>query len=293
MELRQLEYFVAVADESNFTAAATRVHTTQPNISAQIRALESELGATLFDRTGRQVRLTGAGDAALTAARQALAAAEAVRQAVADVNQVLRGTLTVGMVDGCTVRPLFAALGTFRTQHAGVALRLVEDASHHLVDRVARGTIDVALAGYGDELPNELDEFPVIRERVVAALPQDHPLTRKLVVTLRDLRRQPVIGLPAGAGIRTVFDRQAPEVPTSMEASSPDAVVELVAAGLGVGVLSESIVADRASTVTGRPIRGVDGLASLGFVWRKPASPAVRAFLDYAQEHFALDRSSA
>ncbi|AZG46483.1 LysR family transcriptional regulator [Gordonia insulae] len=289
MELRQLEYFVAVAAESGFTTAAARVQTTQPNISAQVRALERELGATLFDRSGRRVNLTEAGRAALPAARDALAAAESVRQAVADVNQVLRGNLSVGMVDGCTVRPLFATLGRFRDRHPGVGLSLIEGASDGLVGRVLRGEIDVALTGYAGDLPDGVDELCVVRERVVAALPIGHRLCSKNTVSLRDLGKEPLVGLPRGAGIRTAFDRGAGDLRMSLEASSPDAVVELVAGGLGIGVLSESIVADRADVVVGRPIRGVDDPASLGFVWRAPAGPAVQSFLDLARTEFGFD----
>jgi DNA-binding transcriptional LysR family regulator len=286
MELRQLEYFVAVATDANFTSAATRVHTTQPNISAQIRGLERELGAALFDRAGRRVALTEAGRAALPAARDALAAAESVRQAVADVNQLLRGNLAVGMVDGCTVRPLFAALGEFRTAHPGVGLSLTEAASDLLVERVMRGELDVALAGYAGDLPAGVAEFPVIRERVVAVIPRGHPLAARSTVSLRDLRDVTVVGLPRGAGIRAAFDRGSGDVRTTLEASSPDAVIELVVCGLGVGILSESIVADRGDVVLGRPIRGVDDRASLGFVSRATAGPAVEAFLDLARTAF-------
>src|SRR3712207_9110346 len=98
MELRQLEYFVAVAEEANFTRAAERVHISQSGISAQVRALESTLGADLFDRSGRSARLTTAGAAALPHARQALAAATALRQAVDEVNGLVRGRLTAGMI---------------------------------------------------------------------------------------------------------------------------------------------------------------------------------------------------
>ncbi|WAC53603.1 LysR family transcriptional regulator [Gordonia sp. SL306] len=293
MELRQLEYFVAVAAESGFTTAAARVRTTQPNISAQIRGLERELGAELFDRSGRRVTLTDAGRAALPAARDALTAAESVRQAVAEVNQVVRGHLSVGMVDGCTVRPLFTTLGLFRDRHPGVGLSLTEDASDGLVARVLRGELDVALAGYACDLPDGVDELSVVRERVVAALPRDHPLCSKNILSLRDLRGQPLVGLPRGAGIRTAFDRGAGDIRISLEASSPDAVVELVASGLGIGVLSESIVAERADAVTGRPIRGVNDQASLGFVWRTPAGPAVHAFLALARREFGFDIDQA
>ncbi|MFW0782970.1 LysR family transcriptional regulator [Gordonia sp. CPCC 206044] len=291
MDLRQLEYFVAVAAEGGFTAAAARVHTTQPNISAQIRALENELGAPLFDRSARRVTLTGAGRAALPAARDALAAADSVRQAVADVNQVLRGTLSVGMVDGCTVRPLFTTLGLFREHHPGVELSLTEAASDRLVERVVRGELDVALAGYADDLPDGLGRWPVVRERVVAVLPTGHPLSARRVVSVKDLRGQPLVGLPPGAGIRSVFDRAVGDLRIGMEASSPEAVIELVAGGLGIGVLSESIVADRPHVV-GRPIRGIEEPTSLGFVWRLPEAPAVAAFLTRARESFGTDDRS-
>lgn len=124
MELRQLEYFVAVAEERNFTRAAERVHISQSGVSAQIRRLERELGAELFDRSARTVTLTVAGKAALAHARTALAAAGAVGQAVGEVSDLIRGRLTVGMVVGCTVTPLFEALAAFHRDHPGVELSL-------------------------------------------------------------------------------------------------------------------------------------------------------------------------
>src|SRR3954470_19563044 len=96
MELRQLEYFVAVAEEANFTRAAERVHISQSGVSAQIRVLEQDLGATLFDRAGRAATLTPAGDAALAHARTVLAAVDALREAVDGVTGLIRGRLVVG-----------------------------------------------------------------------------------------------------------------------------------------------------------------------------------------------------
>src|ERR1700759_1183095 len=101
MELRQLEYFVAVAEEANFTRAAERVHISQSGVSAQVRQLEHELGADLIDRSGRSATLTPAGHAALSPARAALASVAAVRLAVDDVAGLVRGRLTVGMVTAC------------------------------------------------------------------------------------------------------------------------------------------------------------------------------------------------
>src|SRR5215831_700003 len=113
MELRQLEYLVAVAEEANFTRAAQRVHISQSGVSAQVRELERDLGATLIDRSSRAARLTGAGAAALPHARAALAAVASLRQAVDDVNGLIRGRLVVGMVTACTVTGLFDALDRF------------------------------------------------------------------------------------------------------------------------------------------------------------------------------------
>src|ERR1700677_2005336 len=136
MELRQLEYFIAVAEEANFTRAAERVHISQSGISAQIRQLERDLGAELIDRSGRTASLTTAGAAALEHARGALASVEAVRQAVDDVNGLIRGRLVVGMVTACTVTPLFDALASFHLAHPAVEISLVEDNSDRLVARV-------------------------------------------------------------------------------------------------------------------------------------------------------------
>src|SRR5215469_4064251 len=145
MELRQLEYLVAVAEEANFTRAAQRVHISQSGISAQVRELERDLGVTLIDRSARAARLTDAGAAALPHARAALGAAAALRQAVDDVSGLLRGRLVVGMVTACTVTGLFDALAGFRRAHPGVALALDEDDSAGLVGRVRSGEADLAL----------------------------------------------------------------------------------------------------------------------------------------------------
>ena len=124
MELRQLEYFVAVAEEANFTRAAARVHISQSGVSAQVSRLERELGAPLIDRSGRTATLTAAGAAVVDLARQALASAEAVRQTVQEINGLLRGRLSLGMVTGCTITPLFDAVSAFATAHPGNRWRL-------------------------------------------------------------------------------------------------------------------------------------------------------------------------
>ncbi|MFD0330792.1 LysR substrate-binding domain-containing protein [Streptacidiphilus monticola] len=211
MELRQLEYFVAVAEEANFTRAAERVHISQSGVSAQIRALEHELGMPLIDRAARRAALTAAGSAALPHARAALAAADAVRKAVDEVAGVTRGALAVGMVSGCTVTPFFDALAAFHRAHPGVALRLFEDDSARLLAQVRSGRADLALVGLPDGVPGDLGGLAVTAERLVAAVPEDHPLARRQGTTLAELLSHPLVCMPPGTGIRAVLDRACAE----------------------------------------------------------------------------------
>ncbi|HEX6347221.1 LysR family transcriptional regulator [Umezawaea sp.] len=295
MDLRQLEYFVAVAEERSFTRAAERVHISQSGVSAQIRRLERELGAALFDRSARTATLTVAGEAALDHARAALASANAVGQAVGEVTDVIRGRLTVGMVVGCTVTPLFDALASFHRAHPGVEVSLLEDGSDRLVGAVRDGTADLALVGTAASTPDGLAAVTIISERLVAAVPPDHPLAARRRVTLRDLCDHPLVCMPPGTGLRAVFDQVTaardlhPVI--GLEASAADAVADLAARGLGVAVLSESMAEHHRDRLTALPIADATTPALLSLVWRDSPGPALRALLSHARRAFAADQS--
>lgn len=279
MELRQLEYLVAVAEEANFTRAAARAHVSQSGISAQIRQLETDLGAVLIDRSGRHATLTAAGAAALPHARAALASAGALRQAIDEVNGLIRGQLIVGMVTACTVTPLFDVLSAFHLAHPGVTISVVEDSSDRLVERVRSRTVDLALVGSVGAPPAGLESLLLVEEGLVAAVPPGHPLTLEPRTTLTALSAYPIVCMPAGTGVRAVLDQACaahgltPNI--ALEASAPAAVVDLAARGLGVAVLSESMVteSDRLSAVA---IEGVQASAVLALVWNDADNPALR-----------------
>jgi DNA-binding transcriptional LysR family regulator len=288
VDLRQLEYFVAVAEEANFTRAAERVHISQSGVSAQVRRLEEQLGAELIDRSGPTATLTAAGAAALEHARAAIAAAACVRQAVDEVTGLLRGRLVVGMITACTVRPLFDALSAFHATHPGVELTLLEDASDRLTERVRSGEVDLALTGAA-AMPEGLQGFPVISERLVAAVVASHPLTRRKRVTLADIAAHPVVCLPEGTGIRTVFDRgcaargERPEI--ALQASAPSSVADLAARGLGVAILTASMIENGA--LRGLEIADLDAPALLALVWKDTDAPALREFVGNCRAAFA------
>ncbi|MFJ9025891.1 LysR family transcriptional regulator [Streptomyces sp. NPDC102259] len=290
MDLRQLEYFVAVAEEQNFTRAAERVHISQSGVSAQIRRLEGELGAELFDRSGRTVTLTVAGRAALEHARAALAAAEAVGDAVGQVTDLIRGRLTVGMVIGCTLTPLFDALSAFHRVHQGVEISLLEDNSDRLIEGVRSDAVDLALVGTAGAVPDGLDSLTIISERLVAAVPPGHPLARQRRVTLRDLVPHPMVCMPPGTGLRTVFDRacaaQSLRPAIALQASAADAMADLAARGLGVAVLSESMAASYRDRLTARVIDDIETPAVLALVWKSTHNPAVRELIVHSRHAF-------
>ncbi|GAA2770781.1 LysR substrate-binding domain-containing protein [Streptomyces rameus] len=290
MELRQLEYFVAVAEEQSFTRAAERVHISQSGVSAQIRQLERELGAELFDRSARTVTLTVAGKAALEHARAALAAAGAVGQAVGEVTDLIRGRLTVGMVIGCTLTPLFDALAAFHQAHPRVEITLLEDNSDRLVEGVRTGAVDLALIGAATAAPDGLDALTIISERLTAAVPAGHPLAERRRVTLHDVIAYPIVCMPPGTGIRTVFDRacaaQGLQPAIALQASAADAIADLAARGLGVAVLSESMARSHRDRLTVRTIDDVATPAVLALIWKNTHNPSVRELLVHSRRAF-------
>jgi DNA-binding transcriptional LysR family regulator len=316
MELRQLEYLVAVAEEASFTRAAQRVHISQSGVSAQVRQLEHELGAELFDRSARTATLTQAGEAALAHARAALASAAAMRQAVDDVIGLLRGRLTVGMVTACTVTGLFDALDAFHRAHPGVTVTLTEEGSSHLVGLVRSGDIDLALIGAAGGAPDGLAALPIVSERLVAAFPASHPLSQRSCLALEDLSRLPLICMPAGTGIRAAFDQacaaRGVRPTVALEASAASVVADLAARGLGVAILSESMAAALSESMAasepmavaragaagrgapGRerlqamPITDCDTPALLALVWKPSPAPAVAEFVRHCRHAFAL-----
>ncbi|OJF11024.1 LysR family transcriptional regulator [Couchioplanes caeruleus] len=291
MDLRQLEYFVAVAEEANFTRAAERVHITQSGVSAQIRQFERELGADLFDRSSRMVRLTAAGAAALPHARTALAAAESVREAIDQVTGLVRGRLRLGMLVGCTVKPLFAALAGFHRAYPRIEIALTEDDSDALIEGVRAGDTDLALVGAARELSGELSSLTVASESLVALVPPGHALAAHDETTVRRLGAYPLVCLPPGTGIRDALDRACtargvrPNV--AFQATAPGAVADLAARGLGVGVLSAPTAADHPE-LTATPISDAEAPALLVLVWRREQSTVLRALLPHCRRAFGL-----
>jgi DNA-binding transcriptional LysR family regulator len=291
MELRQLAYFVAIAEERNFTRAAQRIPIAQPAISQQIHRLEAELGERLFLRDRRGVRLTPAGQALLPHARTALQAAEGGREAVAALSGLLAGRLTVGLVHPLPDRRFPRLLGAFHRTYPRIELTLLEDQTDALLAALAAGQLHAALIGQGryDRPPPEVAALLVAREPLVAAVHPTHPLAGRGQIPLRALQDEPMVTLTRASKLRSTLEtacQAAGFVPRIVAETSDLAVmVELAAEQLGVAVLPASGLEGAAELVQlGLTQPTLD--RRLLLVWRPAASPpAARAFLALAHQH--------
>lgn len=291
MELRQLEYLVAVAEEASFTRAAARLHVAQPGVSAQIRQLERELGQPLLDRSARGVHLTEAGEAVLPYARAALAGVAGARAAVDEVTGLVRGHLSLGMVTSISTGEidLPGLLTAFRRDHPGVDISLTVGSSDDLVAQLRAGRLDLGVIGLGPHLPRTIDTHTVAAAPLVAAVAHDDPLAARSTITLSTLVRRPLISLPHGTGLRACLDEACaaagltPHV--AFEASDPPFLAQLAACGLGVAIVPAGVAGAHRDTVHAIAITRPTLQGRLALAWRAegPASPATRALLTRAR----------
>lgn len=244
VELRHLEYFVAVAAERSFTRAATRLHVVQSAVSAAISALERALGATLFERSAQRVVLTDAGEALLPQARATLDAAQAARDAVHEVGKELRGTVVVGCLTGVGGIDFAGLLGRFHKDHPRVRLLLraaTWNGSAGLARSLADGEIDVAFLGVSGRPFPHLNTRQLLRIPQVVVVPADHPLAARDEVTLAEVAGEPFIDYPLGYANRAANDRAfvaaGLERTIAMEATDVGMAADFAAHGLGVTIL--------------------------------------------------------
>jgi DNA-binding transcriptional LysR family regulator len=259
MELRQLEHFVAVAEERHFGRAATRVHIVPSGLSTSIRSLERELATTLFVRSTRRVELTEAGRAFLPEARASLAAARRAREAVGAVEGLLRGTLRIGIMPILDPVDLPALLRRFRDEHPHVEIRLRHLASAVLVDEVRSGGLDLAFVSVPKHDLEGVHATPLADEPMVLACARDHPLAARDAVALRQLKDETFVEFPPDWGARIAADSAFAAARISrriaFELNEVSTLLDLVANGLGVAVVPRW-VANYERPVALVPLRG-------------------------------------
>ncbi|WP_033344531.1 LysR family transcriptional regulator [Catenuloplanes japonicus] len=287
MELRHLEYFVAVAEELSFTRAAARLHVVQSGVSATIRALEQHLQAELFARGPQRISLTDAGCALLPEARATLDAAQGARDAVAQVRGGLRGTVNVGAMTSVTILDLPGLLGRFTADHPGVTVRMraAPSGSAGLAQALLDGEFDLAFLSDIDRPHTGLSVHTLAQIRMVAIVPSGFPGES---VTLERLAERPFIDSPAGFGNRVVVDRAYAAAGlqrrVALEVVEIGTAPEYVRNGLGVSIMPLFSVPLDDRGVKSLPIDGPELWWSLSVataVRRRPTA-ATRTFLQLA-----------
>lgn len=288
MELRQLEYFVAVAEDRHFTKAAQRMRVSQSGLSASVRALERELGATLFTRTTRSVELTGAGRALLSEATRTLAGARAARDAVAAVQGLLRGSLAVG-TEQCVNINVGELLARFRAEHANVAVRLRQAGSAVLAQDVADGRLDLAFITLPGPPPDGVRLLPMTSEPMVLLCEPGHRLAGAPYVQWPQLADETFVDWHPDWGARRLTDRAFAASGTprqvALEVYDVHTLIDMVRHGLGIAVVPEPISRkEQAAALTAVPVKGPAEQrweVSVALPEGDRPSPAARKLLSY------------
>ncbi|UBV44492.1 LysR family transcriptional regulator (plasmid) [Deinococcus taeanensis] len=289
MELRQLKYFVAVAEELHFARAAERLHLAQQPLSAQIKKLEGDLGVRLFERTTRKVELTPAGAALLPEAKAALSHVQRGTQSARLAAQGSLGRLTVGYVSTTVYNVMPATMRVFRERFPDVKVTLRELCPPHLEAAILAGEVQAGFLIPQQGYPDLLIE-PLVRERVMVALPNGHALSLPGQVPLRSLAQESFVNYDRDVAPH-VHDEVialcraggfSPRVVQS--AGSDQAVLGLVAAGVGVAFVAECLTRVRVDEVTYREVVDPSSSVTYGLALRRgDASPLVKGLRQVAR----------
>lgn len=244
MELRQLRYVVAVAETRHISRAAEQLHIAQPSLSQQIAKLERELGVPLFHRHAGGVELTDAGVRFVERARRILDLVADLEREMADVAELKKGRLVIGSLPVTGAHVLPCVLPAFRARYPGIEVQLVEEPTAKLIERAARGHVDLALL----TLPLDAEALAwevLSEEEILLAVPPGHPLAQRDEVPIAALADEPFILLKEGQGFRQIaleLCHQAGFAPRIVfESSHIETVQSLVAAGMGVAFVPRMV----------------------------------------------------
>ena len=250
MEIHQLRYFVAVADEGNFSRAAAKVRVAQPSLSQQIRKLEAEIGQPLFDRLPRSVVLTEAGRCFIDYARQILASIGDARRSVDELKEAVTGKLAVGAIPTIAPYVLPELVVKFQKDYPEVTLELVEDVTDGITRRIDAGDLDVALASSCKPSPT-LRRQSLGSEQLLALVPETDPLATQSLVALDDLKSQRFLLLHEmhclSQQVHHLLEtrRLRPEI--ALAGSQLTTIARMVAAGIGVSIVPRMMVKHQAT----------------------------------------------
>lgn len=273
MDFDHLITFLEIAKQGSFSRAGQKLYRSQPAVSAQIRQLEQEYGQKLFDRVGKSVRLTVAGETLLEYANRLLTLRNESLRAVADQATTPRGTLAVGANEATCLYVLPDIFAEYSRRYPSVQISIYRNFSHKVLEKVEDGTVDVGIVTMPVKSPS-LKVHSIFRDRLMLMVAPSNPLASYKAVTTADIAEQPLI-FPKTGFTRQVLDKQfrpyRAHLRVVMELASVGMIKKFVAAGLGVTLISESFVQDevKAGQVKLIPVSDMEVWRELGIVYRR------------------------
>jgi LysR family transcriptional regulator, transcription activator of glutamate synthase operon len=296
MELRQLRYLVALAEEQHFTRAAAREHIAQPALSQQIRRLEQEVGLSLVERTTRRVTVTEAGKALVARARRILAEVDAATAEMQAFTGVRTGHVTVGTMHTMGPVDVSLALAVFHQRHPGVELTVREQSSEELAEMLRDDVLDLAFLSVTERMESHgLGLHQLVSEELVVVLPIDHPLAGHDEVRMAELADEQFISYREGARLRELLvfaGRTAGFEPAvQLESNESERIRRLVARHMGVAILPRSDAERPDAEVTSATLIDPSLTRDITLACRegRRLAPAAAEFLALSKELFSTD----
>ena len=295
MDFDQLETFLEVARHASFSRAAEKRFRTQPAISSQIRALEEEVGAKLFDRSGGKVSLTAPGKAFQRYVEDTLEARKSMMVALAEMERIPRGEIIVGANEGTCLHILPEVFANFKKQYPDVSVNIKRADYAKILESVIDNSVDFGVVS----LPvndNRLTVVPIHRDELVLIVPPHHPLAKLKAATIADVAKFPLVVPKAGHtrdGIEQLFHERRLKPNYTMELDSSELLKRFVAANVGIGFIARSNIEEdvRAKALYAIPLADARIKRDLALVFRKDKalSRAALAFIEIAVKHKSTD----
>ena len=298
MDVDQLTSFLEVAKLGSFSRAAEKIYRTQPAISAQVRLLEQECGEKLFDRSGKRVLLTPAGEVLRRYAEKLLDLQKEALQAIAELNQSPRGKLFIGANEATCLYVLPKTFARFKQLYPQVQISIYRNFSHKILQKVQEGAVDLGIVTLPLTASN-MEVIPMFRDEVQVVVPKSHPLAKNRTVTVKELVAHPLI-LPKTGHTRNVMDRLLREyrdqLQISMELASVESIKKFVGAGLGISLLSRTYAQPEvpAGILKLIPLEGQKLFRELGLIYRRDRylSLPAKVFIEVVRESTQASKAS-
>lgn len=294
MDLRQLRYLVALADERHFTRAAEREHVAQPALSQQIRRLEDELGLALVERTTRRVAVTDAGELLVGRARRILAEVEAARAEILAIKGMETGRVGVGTMHTMGPVDVSLVLAIFHERHPGIELAVREEPSEELARMIRDDELDLAFLSVTERVESHgLGLHRLVLEELVVILPPAHPRADRKRLRMAELAGEGFISYREGARLRELLFAAGREVgfepQVKLESNESQRIRRLVSRGMGVAILPRSDAVAPGPDVAVLALTDPPLSRDITLAWRQERRqpPAVLEFLDLARAAFS------